>query len=204
MLEGSLQTQDEQSGARARLDLPNAQIHASKHCSAVRATATCIGRGSGNSECNLPTPRAASFGQSMPDWISSFGIAVPHLPNGPCSYIVYTWAPQIHIWEPLWALSIWDIPTWNLWFLLVLKRQRGECKRTWNNCRVSSLALDELYDLEAYTRTPAVSSSNARKSLKLIAWSEVWGGAGLGFLLVSCSCRVPLLTRKNGLGTSHD
>ena len=36
-------------------------------------------------------------------------------PKAPCSYTVFTWALKVVLWEPLWALSIYYIPTWSLW-----------------------------------------------------------------------------------------
>ena len=43
----------------------------------------------------------------------SFGLE--KYPKGQCRYMGYTWALKVGIWEPLWALSIYHIPTWTLW-----------------------------------------------------------------------------------------
>ena len=42
-----------------------------------------------------------------------WGLLPGALPKGPCRYMVYTWA--FGIWEPLWGLSIYYMPTWTLW-----------------------------------------------------------------------------------------
>ena len=74
------------------------------------------------------TPRAASFGQLMPDWISSFGIAVPHLPNGPCSYIVYIYLGPTDTYMGTTLGTKYIGYTYKEPLVLVLKRQRGNVK----------------------------------------------------------------------------
>ena len=71
-------------------------------------------------------------------------------PKGPCSYMGYTWAVKVGIWEPLWALSIYHIPTWTLWVTLhptlrVLRLGAYKCdaikdsaKPTWQNKAINT------------------------------------------------------------------
>ena len=46
-------------------------------------------------------------------------------PKGPCSYIVYL-GLKVGIWEPLWALSVYHIPTWTLWVVDPKQNRKGK------------------------------------------------------------------------------